>query len=425
MNGYKSMTDNRFPTLSRRGFLLLGGNAAAGLIGAGCGGGGGTLPTGPLAEDDPASILPTGAQLPTVVSPGARLVPEGGLVNVEDNRVVLSGNVAGMSLAPGLVIASLLGEGFTRRIVNITSDGGSGTVLETSPATLEDAFDSLEIRALSDLTEEGSRQQGNLPLNINIPIPSLSLFSSGAKSVKLSGDLKLGGQMAAVVRIQKGQAASARSLQLFGFKVKYHVTGQMKIKGEIAVVPGSFDLKDIATKGLGRIADVTKKTPTILKPILEVKATFTGGFQPNIAFTTGLTMRGAAGFSWTQANGFSIAGTQPTFDSPSFTYDSSLNPYKGTEFLVTLNPVLKLYVGGVVGPFLDMAAPSVYAKFTRTDDTLFHGLGVSIGANLAAEIGISDSFSLLSLPKQKIFDRQLVNYQKFFDDSAKTSFNIR
>ncbi|WP_309713969.1 hypothetical protein [Armatimonas sp.] len=437
MNGYKSMTDNRFPALSRRGFLLLGGNAAAGLIGAGCGGGGGTAPTGPLAEDDLASIFPTGPELPTVVSAGARLVPEDGSVSVaaiDENRVVLTGNVGAMGLAPGLVVASFLGGGFTRRVVNITSDGGGGTVLETSEATLEDAFDSLEIRALSDLAEAGTRQQGGTALNggtslnIRAKIPESTLFSSGAKSVKLSGEVNLGGKMAAAVRLQKLPGGAERPLEFFGFVVDYRINGQLKINGQIAVAPDSVKLQDILTKNLailGEIANAAKNVPKILQPKFDLKLAFVGGFQPNIAFTTLLGASGRIGFVWTRGRDFSFYGGAPKFDTPSFQIDSALNPYKGVDFLVTVKPKLELLVGGVVGPFLELAAPSVYAKFTRTDDTLFHGMGVSVGANLAGEIGISDRYKLLNLPKRKVFDRELVKYQKFFDDSAKTSLNVR
>jgi len=119
-----------------------------------------------------------------------------------NNGIIKMGNVD-FTLSSGTILLGDYNGGFIRRIESVTIDG-SNVILETSPATMTDAFEYLSYSYSSTDNPAGRAKSLISESYDNVPI-----LVEGGISVLLSGDLSLDGNISGKIDIWQSTAVSA------------------------------------------------------------------------------------------------------------------------------------------------------------------------------------------------------------------------
>ena len=286
--------------MTRRDFLILSGAAATYPFLSGCGGGGDEAPQGDffIARN-------------VAIKPGVVVLPEDGSVSISglvDSSLTLSGNVP--AIPAGTILVSGLGAGFIRRVNSVTPVGTS-VVLGTGVASLEDVFESAEIRFRKKLKQEpgdrievhapgirigrsASRQDD--PEGIPIVIPEFSIGGNPGQNVSAAAkfaangllDLDIDGEFDFTVT----EGLKRVSLILAG-DYNGSFTASTEVERTFIDEKAPLFTHVFSVRRIGNIGPV----PLLLIPILTAQVAFKGGFKGKYGTSGDGFFRLAVGFN--------------------------------------------------------------------------------------------------------------------------------
>ena len=384
--------------ITRRDFLILSGAAAAYPFLPGCGGGGGGEPQGDFAT-----------ARNVVMKPNVIVLPEDGSVGVSgltDSALTLSGNVP--ALRPGFMLVSGEGPGFVRRVTAVTP-AGTTLALATQPGSLEDLFESAELKFRHGLrtlpgdtiqvhapgAQVGRGRGGLLDNGIPIVVPEFKIGTEeegNEFAVKFSASGILNGDIEGDFNF-----TAANGLERFGLQLTASYDGSFgfSTEAEIAIfkaVEKPFFTHIFTPRKVAQIGPV----PIILLPILMAQAVFKGVVK--------------AGFG-TSGDGFFHVVTGFTAQKlPSGDYDFSgkFIPSRTGEFNapnffgaleVELSPwqlELQTSFDGLIGPVFKADVPGF--KVGVQPHPLDRTCDVSVEASFAGKVGAQAGCFGLKLP---------------------------
>ena len=440
---------SRYPALNRRNFILMTG---AGLMGAaGCGGssGGGGNPVSDgsgfvdadgftyLSDPDPTRLVDiTGIadrpQLPNIVRAGVAQIPTDGSVTVaslDAAQVTLTGaNLSALGLTPGQILLGQTDTPLLRRIVNISSDGGSGLVLQTEDALIDDAFDQFEFRIAQALApgdgrsvSTGRSRAATLP-SISFPIPlnysSVDLYSRGAARVTSEGNINL--RMTVYASARKNKASGVWESLYFLVKLDGDATFTLKseVKQE-SPVSGLHVLNIASLKKLKAIVDAASHLR--IGPRLDLGVSFKGTFLPGMEIVSRVKLSAMSGFSYTDTNGFNLINRTPRI-SANLVKRKPSNAFGALTVHTAATAKLSLDILGLAGPYLDTELPYLDVEYIRESIPAppFGDLRVHATGGFKGDVGVSNTFTkALSYKQEDVFNvKKDIFNTVFYDDGT-------
>lgn len=329
-------------------------------ITAGCGGGGNSSGAGSIILRSQAQVLGSGDDRRITAS--------------TENTVTVTGDAS--ALVPGTVLVSGQGSGLLRTVAS-AAPAGSSTILQTTPATLEDVFASVDLdkhvavgsAQVADFIPAGPgitlgpnghatmRPNPRLGGDIELTLDKFTLEDSGAGKLTASGSISLaldlelgyhfnGGDPTVKVILTLDGSAEAK---LDAIIQKTFTSKKVKlgtIIGEpLTIFAGIVPIVIVPEFDLYTVLDGTVKVGASLTSSMHLKAILGGVYEHGEAHVVSGLERSASliptpNFYGSVNFGFSpihtecslsiygVAGPQITVDAPRFdlTYEQDLNP---------------------------------------------------------------------------------------------------
>ncbi|WP_309722224.1 hypothetical protein [Armatimonas sp.] len=406
-------------TLERRQFLSTLGSGV--LLLAGCGGGSGG------GGDTP---------LPAILQPNAVLLPADGSVSVTGRtatQLTLHGSVP--PLAPGQVILSTMAEGFLLKVVGTTPDGSGGVVVQTEPATLEDAFKQADLRlkvdydpaTFTDLTPDdpdvqfvppgrGRGRADDTSREFKIVLTKLVLAGTKDNGVTCEGSVTFKFNIDCQILIREGVLEAYRYVPTTLIRADFKVV----VVKKLASSPGRVKLKTLVGPTLYIVAlfgGIPVSIPYV--PVLDIFFNREGkiefGFEiPRIALTF------QSGFTYTPAR-----GVEPVTSHKVEMTALQFNQISAFKCAVGPGADLSLRLLGLAGPFLKCDG---YADIELKRQSAPPGNSVKAGLGIKATVGsavvvkdttfLTREFPDLIEVRQNLFD-------KFYPDTTGVNVGVQ
>ncbi len=386
---------NQFRTLrpmTRRDFLILSGAAAAYPLLPGCGGGG---------VGEPQGDFFTARNV--VIKPGVVVLPEDGSVTVNgltDSGLTLSGSVP--TLSPGNVLVSGQGAGFVRRVTAV-SLVGTTLVLTTQTGSLEDLFESAEVRFRKKLSSEPGdtvqvhvpgaqvgRREGRLEFEgIPIVVPE---FKIATEELGVEIAAKFGANGLLNFDLDgEFDFTLANGLERFALSLAQDYNGSFAASTEVET--SFFGPREIpffthvfTPRRLGMIGPI----PIILLPVLMAQVAYKGAAKGGFGTSGNGSFRVSEGFSARKLpsgeydfSGSFNASRDGEFSSPNF--------FGVVEFeLVPWQLELQTSFDGLIGPVFKADLPAFRASVQAnlTHKTVEMKLEAVFGGKVGAQAGL-------------------------------------
>ena len=262
-------------------------------------------------------------------------------------------------LAPGQVIVGEAGptapDGFLRKVESVSNNGGE-VIVQTQPATLEDAVQQGEI----------SVSQALLPGNAK-----RAVFADGVQPMVTAAGLNIGVQLNNVVLYDADGNLNTTNDQInangnvsltpiFNFKLKiqdyqlkelyYTVTtnqiSQLRISSKVSVTAKAE--KVLATYPMNSLFLTIGPFPVTLTPVLKIVAGVDGSISASVSAGVTQKLTETAGLSYANNNWSLIQqfSNQFQYDAPTLATGSAIKGYTGAKFQILLY--------GSVGPDISL-----------------------------------------------------------------------
>lgn len=305
------------------------------------------------------------------------------------------------NLQQGKIIIGTKGEGFLRKVVSVTKTA-TEYIVETAPATLEEAFEDLQLsfkKALnaSDINPTKAPLLREGVILKPSKVKSNALTVSISKEIEIEDGLTLEGSIEFELEIDFRIEIKRFRLKNIRFVPTLTQTGEIKLTSELKT---SFE-KDFTLATI-------YFAPIVVGPVTfvpEIKIVFGGEANAGIKVETGITQVASlsCGLEYDSGNWSPIVdySFDLNFNRPTLTIEGDAKVYIG--------PQLGLKIYGVVGPYFDpQGYLSIEAQlFPENYWRLYGGVEVPVGIE----------FTILSFIEIG-YERKLIDWKKLLFEAT-------